>query len=820
MSKKKHDKSTQTKKILSKIVANIDLPYVGSDADRRYLLEFKVELQSYLDEINENIKAYNKAVGDSNSAKMLIAKNEIESLIMEAIYSFPPDFSSAIPSVQQLFEQRFPELLQTINSSGDHLLSGDDNKAKKKVSYFDKLKHVIASVDDKKVEIKSNALLNKDKSSKNGIDKEFEFFFGKESAKKGTILKLKDKTSVALTSTSKTKESKPSEKTKEKNEIKQFILEHDLNNLDNLQELKNKISSYKSHHDLSFSRKLFLKALVSHIEKKIGVLLIQNANDTKVGPKLADCNFPELLAKMPADKVAELAALVAKGKGCKINDLTSLLKGIYEKDTPEYLQMQEFLANHKLEFLGGGNSKNFKVSNIYTGNSYVLKLDNRLNAPKQMEAKLMVELKATMTPIHAERQTTFKDEKGQLATRVLLMTEYCAGGDLESDAKKQPASNKLKAAVGIYRQMAETLETIRKTGVLFPDLKNTNWLIDNERKLRIADTKSFLPATNGFYDSSNQENKWYNLLSTRYMNPPEFKSGEFKTDPVHAYQLGKNLYQYLTDCSILYLYEHGDGDGAQYNFNFPIFKTPEGLELRNIIEQSIKPDPKQRISVESMLATLSTLDKKLNPAPVKENENKKAPEIKVDQQGIANQQKMKVKLNEFQLADVTKLYKVSDASIQKVTQLLNKLETIQRSIDTKYDGDNEKYHRVHDTLQKEIGQIKNNWRVLQSNATGENLESFKDSCGSSVTKIADELAQHRGWWFSDVSAGVRAFIGVLATVTIVPAVVVALASNHGYTNTFFGTAKTGSLTQFEQLNITKDVDLTLDEFNDVGPKFR
>ncbi|MBA2652148.1 MAG: protein kinase [Tatlockia sp.] len=799
--KKGKNSSQQTVQKLNFLAhPEIKVPFHYEYQDKNKVREFQVELRACIDEINSNIKIYNDAINNQNSGISKLS-TKIELLIKDTIYNFPPDYSSDLPEVQKLFQKTFQTLLDTINPANTNLTSSAASK-KKKLFSVNEMYLKIAQKTEKQLEKDFNLLLQMGADKKQAL----KLFFGsipqdtselssetkssKKSLKKSDTLTQKISETKNLVISKKSK-SKLSNKNTAKNEIIDFIKTNELNNLDNLQELKKKITSFMADNDISFNRKLTLKTLISLIEKEMGVLLHLEAQKTKPY-ELEGCDFPKILARMPSEQVAEMARILAYGKNSNITYLKDFLRKIYpNKKSDEFILIDNFLKTHKLSFLGGGNSKNFKVENIYTNKSYVLKLDNRLNAPKQMEAKLMVELKKTMTPIYAERQTTFKNNEGLMVTRVLLFTEYCAGGDLDSHAQKQPnVSAKLKSAVNIYRQMAETLETIRKQDVLFPDLKNTNWLIDEKRQLRIADTKSFLPTKDCFYNKDGPENKWYSLLSTRYMNPPEFQKRQFYADPVHAFQLGKNLYQYLTGCDYIYLFEHGEG--ALYNFEFAIFKTEEGKELRQIIIDLIKPNPDYRKTVAKALVQLEVLDQNLNPSVVQQPKEivKEQPQRTPKDKSIPQ-------------------YQIPIDSQKQMQSLIRELAQIKTILEYKCKKDN-KYSEAKKCIVNNSTSIFLSWNALSRNPNPKNLKEFKLNCITSINNMENELSKHRGYWFSEVSHGLRIFIGIIAAITVIPAVgviVAGLFGAPGFIDTFFSKPKTDSLTKFEELKIA---DLTED----------
>jgi hypothetical protein len=84
--------------------------------------------------------------------------------------------------------------------------------------------------------------------------------------------------------------------------------------------------------------------------------------------------FNQLLMRMSSDILSDFAVILSSGNGFNSNALEKL----YPQSDPDYELFQTFLENHEIVFSGGKNSKNFVVT--AEGSSYILKLENRLNA--------------------------------------------------------------------------------------------------------------------------------------------------------------------------------------------------------------------------------------------------------------------------------------------------------------------------------------------------------------------------------------------------------------------------------------------------------
>ncbi len=339
-------------------------------------------------------------------------------------------------------------------------------------------------------------------------------------------------------------------------------------------------------------------------------LPVKNEQEAKAREKVLS-PLPDILTNMPPDKVNQLLKILSKGEKYNIESL----KTLFAPSESGYSEFEKFLSTHSISFLGGGNSKNFKIVNTETQSTFVLKVENRFGLSKEVEDHLRNQpnLAEVFTPVAAERYGTYLKSSGQPVTRALLITDFCGQGDIDSEiVKTQSDESRLKSALNIYTQMATTLESMRKSGCAFPDMKNSNWLLDENRKLQIADTKSFLfTDANGDVDRI----KPTGFVNTIYMNPWEFETQtQFSADKMHAYMLGLNLYHYLTNCNLEAFFSKHEQDNwvkkysaREFDFSAPIFKSPEGEALKKLILNLVRTEPANRISVDEALRKLEEI---------------------------------------------------------------------------------------------------------------------------------------------------------------------------------------------------------------------
>jgi hypothetical protein len=304
----------------------------------------------------------------------------------------------------------------------------------------------------------------------------------------------------------------------------------------------------------------------------------------------------ELIANMAPDKADKLTGILIKGE----NDaLVGELAALYETDDESHdaKAYRQFLQNNQITYLGGGNSKNFRVENNDTHMVEVLKVDCRLDMPRHVEQHLREKLGDKFTPNPAERSVVCKDPKTKkTVSRSLLVTEFCPSGSVLDYRVKMGKDIKTddlhEKANDIFGQMSDIFLQIQDNGCFFPDAKFTNWLLDGSGKLRLADTKSFLfTDSNGNYSSGLEKNQRCGFVTTQCFNPPEYGSSKVNVDSAHAYILGKNLYAFMT----VQVPEAKDAKGLDFSSNH--FKGEKGGQYKHLIESLVKSDPKKRMTL-------------------------------------------------------------------------------------------------------------------------------------------------------------------------------------------------------------------------------
>ncbi|MDI1351457.1 MAG: hypothetical protein PSV35_01605 [bacterium] len=144
--------------------------------------------------------------------------------------------------------------------------------------------------------------------------------------------------------------------------------------------------------------------------------------------------------------------------------------------------------------------------------------------------------------------------------------------------------------------MAKVFIDIQNADCCFPDAKLTNWLVDGQGKIRLADTKSFLFTQDGTFSKAIPGNENVYTLHTPGFEPSEIINPSFNAEKLHSSLLGRNIYAYLTG-----------GWPNVINPNLPIFETDLGKEYKTLITNLIKDPPEKRMSLSAAYSTLQEL---------------------------------------------------------------------------------------------------------------------------------------------------------------------------------------------------------------------
>lgn len=357
---------------------------------------------------------------------------------------------------------------------------------------------------------------------------------------------------------------------------------------------------------------IFHVALFNDIKQNFRDLGVNSIADDFLKPffinqsEIPSYSFVEFFANMEPEKINLIYSAVAKAK--------------YPRQVPELLieEVSDFpWSNYSIRFIGGKNALNFLVQSI-NGEMVVLSVIDNMNHTTQASLYLTEGentqsllggiLEGQIVKTYTQRCAFLPGRPGEINVKSFKLKEYCSQGDLQALSKRRlPDKEKLSSAINLYKQMAAILINIEKNGCAFPDMKNSNWLVNEDNKLLIGDDKSLMFSKDGMIKSSVIEK----IIHSSYLCPPEVKDLQglvrFSVNPcnvekLHAFQFGMNLYQYLTGCENSFLNRCNSADDL--NFSYGIFNNEVGASLVGLIYSLMDYNPEKRPSTQNVYNSL------------------------------------------------------------------------------------------------------------------------------------------------------------------------------------------------------------------------
>lgn len=356
------------------------------------------------------------------------------------------------------------------------------------------------------------------------------------------------------------------------------------------------------------------KSYQEQIQRNLGNAILEQSK--LLEPEKKTTPLETVIANMSQETLSEFMAILWKNPP-KIEEV--LTKFDFKNDTAAKDEFMKFLTTHRITPINQsmeGNSRNFiieKKPRDPTNPTFVLKVDARLGNAKSAEDKLRESgFQRVYSSYGEERQATFTAPNNQPITAGLVLTNFFHNSDLYHYMCNQRKTNVFDVgqATNFFIQMSTMMSDMQSHGVVLPDAKLENWMVNDNNELIITDTKSLAhvtpPDTLDYY-SQQSENKWIGLIWTHHLTPPEFiQRTPFSVDKMNSYLLGKNIYLYLTNCSNTLLdHKHSFND---VDFNHEIFKTPVGKVYKNLIISLVKPNAKERISIKEAQAQLQFIN--------------------------------------------------------------------------------------------------------------------------------------------------------------------------------------------------------------------
>lgn len=328
-------------------------------------------------------------------------------------------------------------------------------------------------------------------------------------------------------------------------------------------------------------------------------------------PNFQSPSLSDIIKNMSPDKAQRFVDLLSQTSSNNPGFRRRLKKNLEElyletDDSEQARNFRNFLRGHDFSFLGGGNSKNFKVTSRM-GFSEVLMVEETLGESKSAAVAFLSKPEGKLL--------TNRTVERPVGKKTLVVTECCRESLDHLMASENPSIEDLQRKSAIwFRQMAKAMIDIEKAGFFFPDAKSSNWLIDFNEKLRVSDRKSFKSSPGGIYERRSQVLDRGAIIRTDGYTPPEYNtSNSISVDKAHAYILGCNLLKSLTGYGLNTFVNYQESWVELSHFS--AFQGEIGLEYLKLIKSLLNPDPMQRISVHEAESRLKFIERLIAVPP-------------------------------------------------------------------------------------------------------------------------------------------------------------------------------------------------------------
>ena len=371
------------------------------------------------------------------------------------------------------------------------------------------------------------------------------------------------------------------------------IKENTKENYLRLTQLKESIREILAVPHISSKDQIFLRGLLGTINGRISDIL-ENNPTLKKEIEPPDLPFADELANASYESLQAMTSILHMEQTFDTETFHAQFDGQFPS-----------LGNYIVSYLGGANAKNYLLTDPISQTRYVLKVTPNMGSNRQTIERLQQTTISHHIPqIFARREGIYSDVNGREKLNSIEITEFCPEGDILSyGSRMSDPEEKMASAWSIYSQMSDILIHFGANNALFPDMKPTNFLITEEGKLVIVDTKSFVDTANGMFDLEKvSENQFY--LYTPGFQPPELGREPYtsRVDAHHAYLMGLSLYTYLSDARIEDVSravdpQTGTTNPSFFTFAHPIFSSPRGAEYQTLIQGLLEQDPEKRLSL-------------------------------------------------------------------------------------------------------------------------------------------------------------------------------------------------------------------------------
>lgn len=216
------------------------------------------------------------------------------------------------------------------------------------------------------------------------------------------------------------------------------------------------------------------------------------------------------------------------------------------------------------------------------------------------------------------------------------------------------------------------------------------------------------------------------------------------------------------------------------------------IEYVNIpLPHNVKSVLSTTVSEDNTAAVTTSASKKIEAAPVELDVAEVKPDIKLSDIGVKEEQTKKIKKPAQPKIDLSVEYIQFYSSLRKLADIYEKLSEKGRHGNTNYQNTAEKVLKVYVSI-KDAGES------FFANPDNTTFINFSDVTFAQIKSIDPVLQEHRGNQFGrGILTLLNGLLGVIAALTVIPALIIEATSNKGYAGTFFTSPETESAKAFK-----------------------
>lgn len=275
-------------------------------------------------------------------------------------------------------------------------------------------------------------------------------------------------------------------------------------------------------------------------------------------------------------------------------------------------------GDYTFEYLGGNNNKNWIMRHRETGDVRILRVEKAHEYPYPYLAIHKLRHNPSFVSYVAHDDfflpvdNILSDSNDpQSGVRFnFAVTEFCSRGDLLSNRRRMPAELPADdVAYTVLKQVtkvAEFMSLLHRYSMAYVDIKAENFMLRDNDEVITSDFKSISLNSSG--------NLVKNDISTT-CEPPEFTSGygsdKLAMEPFMVYQIGVMLYMLMLkpnneeEKKAIY---RNIAERKVPNYDYPVFQTPLGNLVQEIINNTTRSEPTERWSLDDLRARLGMVD--------------------------------------------------------------------------------------------------------------------------------------------------------------------------------------------------------------------